>query len=243
MKTSNEHAFAQATTRSWWGRLDAVLVLAAFLGLGVLPAKAQPVGAGDPPSRVARLSEVDGQVWIYNDETDEWVTASRNRPLTTGDRLAADNGARAEITLGSTTLRIDAGTEIEVALLDDSRYVVHLTKGSVAVRLRSAQALAEFEVDTDEEAFAPRPSVATASTVQTREAISRSTTARPCTSRRTRRCRSTRASTRSSGSTRRAWRSTPWWLRNAMRSRPGTTIATAAKTASPRPATASFRPR
>ncbi|MEP6739740.1 MAG: DUF6600 domain-containing protein [Caldimonas sp.] len=153
MKTSNEHALAQATTRSWWGRLDAVLVLAAFLGLGVLPAKAQTAGEGDPPSRVARLSEVDGQVWIYNDETDEWVTANRNRPLTTGDRLAADNGARAEITLGSTTLRIDAGTEIEVALLDDSRYVVHLTKGSVAVRLRSAQALAEFEVDTDEGSF------------------------------------------------------------------------------------------
>ena len=154
MKTSNERAVGQTSSRSWWGRLDAVLVLAAFLGLAAtLPAKAQTASGGDPPSRVARLSEVSGHVWIYNDETDEWLTVGRNRPLTTGDRVATDKGARAEISLGSTTLRLDAGTEIEVALLDDSRYVVRLATGSVVARLRSPQALAEFAIDTDEGRF------------------------------------------------------------------------------------------
>ena len=150
MTTSNERSSAQTSTRSWWGRLDAVLVLAAFLGAAaILPAKAQSASGGDPSSRVARLSDVSGQVWIYDDETDEWLAVERNRPLTTGDRIATDSAARAEITLGSTTLRLDAGTEIEIALLDDSRYVVRLVNGSVAARLRNPQSLAEFEIDTD----------------------------------------------------------------------------------------------
>ena len=154
MKTSKQAAGVETSPRSWWGRLDAVLVLAAFLGLAVvIPAKAQTASGGDPPSRVARLSDVAGQVWIYNDETDEWVTVERNRPLTTGDRIATDSGGRAEITLGSTTLRLDAGTEIQIALLDDSRYAVRLVNGSVAARLRSPQALAEFEINTDEGRF------------------------------------------------------------------------------------------
>ncbi len=153
MKTSNQRPGAERSTRAAWGRLDAMLVLAAFLGLAVLPAQAQTANGGDPPSRAARLSEVDGQVWLYNDEAAEWQTVGRNRPLTTGDRIATDTGARAEITLGTTTLRLDAATEIEVAELDDRRYVVRLASGSVAARLRSPQALAEFAIETDEGNF------------------------------------------------------------------------------------------
>ena len=96
-------------SRRLWG-----VMLAALLALGAaLSARAQ--SAGDPPGRVARLSDVAGQVWLYNADSEEWITVERNRPLTTGDRIATDNGARAEITLGSTTLRLDATTEIEIA--------------------------------------------------------------------------------------------------------------------------------
>ena len=129
-----------------------IVVLAALLALATTPmARAQP--AGDPPSRVARLSEVDGAVWLYSSDSDEWVPVERNRPLTTGDRIATDNGARAEITLGTTTLRLDAATELEIARLDDTRYSVRLRGGSLAARLRSAQSLGEFEMLTDEGRF------------------------------------------------------------------------------------------
>ncbi len=84
---------------------------------------------------------------------DEWIGVVRNRPLTSGDRIATDNGARAEITLGSTTLRLDGATELEIVQLDDARYVVQLQGGSVAARLRNAQSLAEFELVTDEGRF------------------------------------------------------------------------------------------
>ena len=129
-----------------------ITVLAALLALGAaLSARAQ--SAGDPPSRAARLSDAEGQVWLYSSDSDEWVTVARNRPLTTGDRIATDNGARAEVTLGSTTLRLDAATELEIVRLDDSRFALRLLGGSVAARLRSPQSFAEFELSTDEGRF------------------------------------------------------------------------------------------
>ena len=130
-----------------------VAALAALLCMGVaLHARAQGAEA-DPPDRVARLSDLSGQVWLFAPETNEWVGVDRNRPLTTGDRIATDNGARAEITLGSTTLRLDSASELEIVQLDDSRYLVHLHSGSVAARLRNAQSVGEFVLETDEGSF------------------------------------------------------------------------------------------
>ena len=137
------------------GRLRQFVVLALFalLGLGAaLQAHAQ-APAGDPPDRVARLSDASGQVWLFNQDDNEWVAVDRNRPLTTGDRIATDNDAHAEITLGTTTLRLDGATELEIVQLDDRTYRVHLHGGSAVARLRSAQSLAEFALETDEGLF------------------------------------------------------------------------------------------
>ena len=73
----------------------------------------------DPPGRVGRLAGLNGTVWIYDGEQGEWVLAQRNRPLTTGDRLATDADARAEMQVGSTTMRVDGSTELQVVQLDD----------------------------------------------------------------------------------------------------------------------------
>ena len=151
MKTSPDRSPRQAIGLRPSGRVW-IIVLIALLGFAVsLSARAQsPV---DPPSRVARLSEATGQVWLFSTDSNEWVSVARNRPLTTGDRIATDNGARAEITLGTTTLRLDAATEIEIVRLDDSRFHVRLEGGSVAARLRNPQSLAEFEMTTEEGRF------------------------------------------------------------------------------------------
>ena len=109
--------------------------------------------ASDPPGRVGRLSDLNGQVWLFSPDAGEWVSASRNRPLTTGDRLSTDAGARAEIRIGSTTLRLDSGSEIEVLRLDDDRVAVQLHNGSASVRLRNREAAAEFELKTGEGRF------------------------------------------------------------------------------------------
>jgi hypothetical protein len=135
------------------GRRALFALCALLLLVAPTLARSQAVAEVDPPDRAARLSEVVGQVWLYSPDADEWVSVARNRPLTTGDRLATDNDGRAEITLGSTTLRLDAATELEIVLLDDSRYALHLHRGSVAARVRSPQALPEFEMNIDEGRF------------------------------------------------------------------------------------------
>ncbi|TXC65881.1 hypothetical protein FSC37_07495 [Piscinibacter aquaticus] len=109
--------------------------------------------AVDPPGRVGRLSEVQGQVWLYHPADGEWEAAQRNRPLTSGDRLATDGGARTEVRIGSTTLRLDGATEIEVLRLDDDRIALQLHNGSVAVRIRSREQVEGFELRTQEGRF------------------------------------------------------------------------------------------
>ncbi len=109
--------------------------------------------AVDPPGRVGRLADVVGQVWLYSPDTGDWVGATRNRPLTTGDRLATDDGARAEVRIGSTTLRLDSGSELEVLRLDDDRVSVQLHSGSLSARLRNRESANEFEVKTGEGRF------------------------------------------------------------------------------------------
>ncbi len=107
----------------------------------------------DPPGRVGRLSDVIGQVWMFSPGSGEWVAAVRNRPLTSGDRLTTDAGARAELRIGSTTLRLDAGSELEVLQLDDNRMALQLHSGSTAVRLRQRETAAQFELRTAEGRF------------------------------------------------------------------------------------------
>jgi len=110
---------------------------------------AQAQSQDDPPGRVARLSDLNGQVWLLSADSDEWVSAVRNQPITTGDRLATEAGARAELQVGSTTLRVDAGSELEVARLDDDHLSLMLHSGSASARLRDASDAGEFDLTTD----------------------------------------------------------------------------------------------
>ena len=133
-----------ATFSSPWGRwLGALLLMCAL----ALPARA------DPPARVGRLAETQGQVWAYDAQANEWVTAERNRPVTSGDRLSTEGDGRAELRIGSTTLRLGAGTELEVVRLDDERLSLLLHGGSLAARLRTREAAGEFELVTADGRF------------------------------------------------------------------------------------------
>ena len=109
----------------------------------------------DPPGRVGRLAEVEGEVSIYSAEAGEWIDAVRNRPVTTGDRLSSSGRGRAEIQVGSTVLYLAEDTEVEVVALDDERISLRLAGGDVSVFLRSREAAREFELVTAEGGFRP----------------------------------------------------------------------------------------
>lgn len=110
----------------------------------------------DPPGRVGRLGETRGTVWLFDVDAGEWVAAQRNRPLTTGDRVATDRDGLAELRIGSTTLRLAGGSDLEFERLDDERMQLRLHAGSAAARLRQRDAARDFELRTAEGRFLPQ---------------------------------------------------------------------------------------
>jgi hypothetical protein len=125
------------------------------LTLGFFALAASSPAWADPPGRVGRIADVDGNVWLFDGEDNEWVQARRNRPLTEGDRLSVERGGRAQVQIGSGTLRLDGGTDVEFEQLDDSRVHVRLLGGSAALRVRSSHSAREFAVLTQEGRYEP----------------------------------------------------------------------------------------
>src|SRR3984957_19777944 len=87
----------------------------------------------DPPTRVARLSHVDGTVSFEPAGTDDWVSAVVNRPMTTGDKLWADHDSRAELHLGASSIRLGANTGFSFLNLDDRTVQLQLTEGTLRI--------------------------------------------------------------------------------------------------------------
>lgn len=114
------------------------------------------LASADPPSRVARLGYVVGVVSFSPAGEDDWVQAGINRPLTTGDRLWADRGARAEIQVGGAMIRMNADTGVSVLNLDDRIAQLQLTQGALNVRVRRIEPGQVVEVDTPNLAFTLR---------------------------------------------------------------------------------------
>lgn len=112
--------------------------------------------SADPPSRVARLGYLSGTVSFSPAGEDDWVQATINRPLTTGDRLWADPGARTEIQFGGAMVRMNGGTSVAVLNLDDQTAQLQLTQGALNVRVRHLEPRQMFEVDTPNVAFTLR---------------------------------------------------------------------------------------
>jgi hypothetical protein len=129
---------------------------AGLLGVALLLAGFAPQCAAaddDPPSRVARLSYTKGEVSFEPAGTDDWASAVANRPITTGDKLWTDREARAELHIGSATIRLKGETGFSFLNLTDQIVQIRLTVGTVNVRLQRLEEDETFEVDTPNLAF------------------------------------------------------------------------------------------
>ena len=102
----------------------------------------------DPPTRVGRLNYMSGEMSFSPAGVDQWVNATLNYPLTTGDRLWTDTAARAEMHIGSMALRMDQRTELDVLNLDDNTVQLRLPQGTLNIRLQDSSADQHFEVGT-----------------------------------------------------------------------------------------------
>jgi len=125
------------------------------LALAVFLFNAQRAAADedDPPSRVARLAFVRGNVSFNPAGTDDWVAAVRNRPMTTGDKLWSDDNSRAELHLGYAAIRLSDHTGFSFLNLTDEMTQLRLTEGTLNIRVRRLGDDETFEVDTPNLAF------------------------------------------------------------------------------------------
>jgi hypothetical protein len=133
-------------------KLTSILGIALAVAL-VVPQRALADDDDDPPSRVARLSYARGTVSFNPAGTDDWVSAVVNRPMTTGDKLWTDNGARAELNIGSAVIRLSSNTGFSFLNLDDRMAQVRLTEGTLNLRVRHLESDETIEIDTPNLAF------------------------------------------------------------------------------------------
>src|SRR5882672_9909639 len=121
-------------------RTTSILCLSAPVLIAVMTlvlsqfAAAQDDQYDDPPDRVARLGYMQGSISMQPAGESEWVGAVPNRPITTGDKIWADQDSRAEVELGSAVIRLAPNTGFSFLNLDDRTTQIELTSGSLSIR-------------------------------------------------------------------------------------------------------------
>ncbi|HVO34619.1 MAG TPA: DUF6600 domain-containing protein, partial [Gemmatimonadales bacterium] len=112
------------------------------------PPPPAPADSGNAPARVARISYVQGDVSFQPSGDTAWSMASVNYPVTSGDRLYAGNGARAELQVGSVAIRIGASSDLTMSDLTEQLVQLGLAQGTARVTISKLEPGDSVELDT-----------------------------------------------------------------------------------------------
>jgi uncharacterized membrane protein YgcG len=112
-----------------------------------------PSDAGDPPTRVARISYLDGSVSLQPGGAGDWGEAARNRPMTVGDKIWTDKDSRAELQTGVVSLHLGSMTALSFLNLDQNITQIRLAEGSINFRVKEIREGDTYEVDTPNAVF------------------------------------------------------------------------------------------
>ena len=113
-----------------------------------LSAQSGAAQSDDPPSRVARLSFVSGNVSFEPSGESQWDQASLNYPLSSGDRLYTDQGGEAEFESGNVAVRLSGSTDVDITDFNDNLIQLGLAQGVLRVRAYNIISGNALEVDT-----------------------------------------------------------------------------------------------
>ena len=100
------------------------------------------------PTRVGRIALTQGQVGISGEQGEETSAALVNWPVTSRNQITTGRDSRTEIRIGSTAVRLDADSALDVTELDDDSLRLHLHYGSASVRVRNLETAHGFEMST-----------------------------------------------------------------------------------------------
>jgi hypothetical protein len=129
------------------------LVLMCLSGLLLFVAPKARADEGDPPSRVARISYLDGNVSFQPSGTEDWAAAAKNRPVTVGDKLWTDQDSRVELQAGQASLHLGSMTALSFLNLDENILQARIAEGAINFRVREMREGDLYEVDTPNLAF------------------------------------------------------------------------------------------
>lgn len=129
-------------------RVFATLALSLVLGLARAQETYDDGPEVDPPDRAARLALIRGEVSMQPAGEEDWAPALLNRPMTTGDKIWTENGARAEIQVSQAAVRLDSNTGLSFLNLDDDDVQMRMTAGTIIVDVRALTGREQIEIDT-----------------------------------------------------------------------------------------------
>ena len=112
-----------------------------------------PNDANDPPTRVARISYLDGSVSLQPGGAGDWGSAARNRPMTVGDKIWTDKDSRAELQTGVVSIHLGSMTALSFLNLDQTITQMRLAEGSINFRVKEIREGDTYEVDTPNVVF------------------------------------------------------------------------------------------
>jgi hypothetical protein len=149
------------TTSAGWRNIGLLAVMrnaALLLSITGLLCLATPKAQADdeqqdPPTRVARISYLDGTVSMQPGGEGDWGNAAKNRPVTIGDKLWVDKDSRAELQAGQVSIHLGSMTALSFLNLDANITQMRLAEGSINFRVRAMQQGDLCELDAPNLAF------------------------------------------------------------------------------------------
>ncbi len=104
--------------------------------------------AVQPPARVGRLAAVSGAVSFHTRDQTAWTAALSNTPVTSGDAVWTEPGARAAVDVAGNRIWLDSRTLLEVPALDDHAVNATETQGTLYLHLRTVAPGEAYTVQT-----------------------------------------------------------------------------------------------
>lgn len=124
--------------------LTAVISAVPFFGLPLAAALAD----NDPPSRVGRLTNLEGTVSFHTADQTTWGSASPNYPITSGNAIWADNNSHASVQIGGNAVSLAPMTELDINQLDDQTFQASVSQGEIYLDLRNLNNGDSYQVAT-----------------------------------------------------------------------------------------------
>ena len=103
---------------------------------------------GGPPGTVGRLAFTEGSVSFHDQDDVDWTKAVVNTPLTLGDGIWTEPGARSELSVAGARIRLDGGTQLDLLALDDSQTRLQLGRGRLDIKIYELESQTPYRIVT-----------------------------------------------------------------------------------------------